>query len=122
MTWVANLRAVSREIARVLVPTGSYWLNLGDRLQPKPEAGGAAEVAAARSRAAHPGTARGRLARAQPRGLGQDDAAAVTRDRSVDERLGVRLAPGAPAELLLRPGCDPRSAQRQDEEQHVGEA
>lgn len=28
--WVARLRAVSREVARVLVPTGSYWLNLGD--------------------------------------------------------------------------------------------
>jgi site-specific DNA-methyltransferase (adenine-specific) len=28
--WVANLRAVSREVARVLVPTGSYWLNVGD--------------------------------------------------------------------------------------------
>jgi site-specific DNA-methyltransferase (adenine-specific) len=28
--WVANLVAVSREIARVLIPTGSYWLNLGD--------------------------------------------------------------------------------------------
>ena len=28
--WVANLRAVSGQIARVLVPTGSYWLNLGD--------------------------------------------------------------------------------------------
>jgi site-specific DNA-methyltransferase (adenine-specific) len=28
--WVANLRAISGEIARVLVPTGSYWLNVGD--------------------------------------------------------------------------------------------
>ncbi len=28
--WVQNLRAVMREIARVLVPTGSLWLNLGD--------------------------------------------------------------------------------------------
>lgn len=28
--WVANLRAVSREIFRVLKPTGSYWLNIGD--------------------------------------------------------------------------------------------
>lgn len=28
--WVANLVAVSREIGRVLVPTGSYWLNVGD--------------------------------------------------------------------------------------------
>jgi site-specific DNA-methyltransferase (adenine-specific) len=28
--WVANLRAISREIARVLKPTGSYWLNVGD--------------------------------------------------------------------------------------------
>jgi DNA modification methylase len=28
--WAANLLAVSQEIARVLVPTGSYWLNVGD--------------------------------------------------------------------------------------------
>jgi len=28
--WVEGLRTVSREIARVLVPTGSYWLNVGD--------------------------------------------------------------------------------------------
>jgi site-specific DNA-methyltransferase (adenine-specific) len=29
--WVNNLRAVLTEIGRVLVPTGSVWLNLGDR-------------------------------------------------------------------------------------------
>jgi site-specific DNA-methyltransferase (adenine-specific) len=28
--WVGSLRAASREIARVLVPSGSYWLNVGD--------------------------------------------------------------------------------------------
>jgi site-specific DNA-methyltransferase (adenine-specific) len=28
--WVEGLRTVSRELARVLVPTGSYWLNVGD--------------------------------------------------------------------------------------------
>lgn len=28
--WVANLRAVTREVARVLTPTGSFWLNVGD--------------------------------------------------------------------------------------------
>ena len=28
--WVADLRQVAREVARVLVPTGSLWLNLGD--------------------------------------------------------------------------------------------
>jgi site-specific DNA-methyltransferase (adenine-specific) len=28
--WVANLRAVFREVARVLKPAGSVWLNLGD--------------------------------------------------------------------------------------------
>jgi site-specific DNA-methyltransferase (adenine-specific) len=28
--WVANLRAVCHEIARVLKPTGSFWLNVGD--------------------------------------------------------------------------------------------
>jgi site-specific DNA-methyltransferase (adenine-specific) len=28
--WVARLLAVSEQFARVLVPTGSYWLNVGD--------------------------------------------------------------------------------------------
>jgi site-specific DNA-methyltransferase (adenine-specific) len=28
--WVENLRAVMREITRVITPTGSVWLNLGD--------------------------------------------------------------------------------------------
>lgn len=28
--WVNSIRAVSRQIARVLVPTGSFWLNVGD--------------------------------------------------------------------------------------------
>src|SRR5262249_52773508 len=28
--WVSDLRAVFREAPRVLVPTGSVWLNLGD--------------------------------------------------------------------------------------------
>jgi DNA modification methylase len=28
--WVANLRTVNRELQRVLLPTGSLWLNLGD--------------------------------------------------------------------------------------------
>lgn len=28
--WVDELRAASAEIARVMVPTGSYWLNVGD--------------------------------------------------------------------------------------------
>lgn len=28
--WASNLLRVSREIARVLAPTGSYWLNVGD--------------------------------------------------------------------------------------------
>ncbi|MCE7006604.1 site-specific DNA-methyltransferase [Kibdelosporangium philippinense] len=28
--WVANLRPVLREVARVLTPTGGLWLNLGD--------------------------------------------------------------------------------------------
>jgi len=28
--WVENLRAISREIARVIAPSGSFWLNIGD--------------------------------------------------------------------------------------------
>lgn len=28
--WVENLAIISREAARVLVPTGTYWLNVGD--------------------------------------------------------------------------------------------
>lgn len=34
--WVRGLRAVLRECARVLVPTGTLWLNLGDTYSTKP--------------------------------------------------------------------------------------
>jgi len=37
--WVANLRQVAREVARVLVPTGSLWLNLGDSFSRHPKYG-----------------------------------------------------------------------------------
>lgn len=37
--WVEALRMVSAEIARVLVPTGSYWLNVGDLYSRHPKLG-----------------------------------------------------------------------------------
>lgn len=37
--WVENLRAVSRELHRVLLPTGSLWLNLGDTYATHPRQG-----------------------------------------------------------------------------------
>ena len=37
--WVANLRAVAAEIARVLVPTGSFWLNVADTYAAHPREG-----------------------------------------------------------------------------------
>lgn len=37
--WVANLRQVCREVARVLVPTGALWLNLGDSFSRHPKYG-----------------------------------------------------------------------------------
>src|SRR5215813_2914243 len=39
--WVADLRQVCREVARVLVPTGSLWLNLGDSFSRHPKYGAA---------------------------------------------------------------------------------
>jgi DNA modification methylase len=39
--WVADLRQVLREVARVLVPTGSLWLNLGDSFSRHPHYGAA---------------------------------------------------------------------------------
>jgi site-specific DNA-methyltransferase (adenine-specific) len=37
--WVADLREVFRECARVLVPTGALWLNLGDSFSRHPKYG-----------------------------------------------------------------------------------
>lgn len=37
--WVTGLREVAREVARVLVPTGSLWLNLGDSFSSHPKYG-----------------------------------------------------------------------------------
>ena len=37
--WVDNLAAISRQAARVLVPTGAYWLNVGDTYSVHPKQG-----------------------------------------------------------------------------------
>lgn len=37
--WVAELQSVCQEIARVLVPTGTLWLNLGDAYSTHPREG-----------------------------------------------------------------------------------
>jgi DNA modification methylase len=37
--WVAALRAVMREVARLLVPTGGLWINLGDSFSRHPRYG-----------------------------------------------------------------------------------
>lgn len=37
--WVEHLATISREIGRVLVPTGTYWLNLGDTYASHPSQG-----------------------------------------------------------------------------------
>ena len=37
--WVAHLRAVMRQLHRVLLPTGSLWLNLGDTYATHPRQG-----------------------------------------------------------------------------------
>lgn len=37
--WVAQLRDVAREVGRVLVPTGTFWLNLGDSYSTHPREG-----------------------------------------------------------------------------------
>ncbi len=39
--WVTNLRAVAQELHRVLLPTGSLWLNLGDTYATHPRQGAA---------------------------------------------------------------------------------
>jgi DNA modification methylase len=39
--WAANQRRVAAEVARVLVPTGTYWLNLGDSYSTHPVQGAA---------------------------------------------------------------------------------
>ncbi len=37
--WINDLRAVGRELARVLKPSGSWWLNLGDSYSRHPKSG-----------------------------------------------------------------------------------
>jgi site-specific DNA-methyltransferase (adenine-specific) len=39
--WVEKLAAISAEVHRVLVPTGTYWLNLGDTYAAHPSQGAA---------------------------------------------------------------------------------
>ena len=68
--WVSELRGVLREVGRLLVPTGSVWLNLGDSYS------AGKEGASAKSLLLGPGTAgprpdRGRLVDSQQDHLGQ---------------------------------------------------
>jgi site-specific DNA-methyltransferase (adenine-specific) len=39
--WVANLRGIAAQVAEVLVPTGSFWLNVGDTYALHPKQGAA---------------------------------------------------------------------------------
>ncbi|WP_375431018.1 DNA-methyltransferase [uncultured Friedmanniella sp.] len=39
--WVTQLRAVAAEVARVLTPSGSFWLNVADTYSAHPRQGGA---------------------------------------------------------------------------------
>ncbi|OKH75844.1 DNA methylase N-4 [Mycobacterium sp. SWH-M1] len=39
--WVEHLAVISQEVARVLVPTGTYWLNVGDTYSAHPKQGAA---------------------------------------------------------------------------------
>ena len=50
--WVEQLVAISAEVHRVLVPTGTYWLNLGDTYASHPSQGAAAQESAHGTRAA----------------------------------------------------------------------
>ena len=37
--WVSSLRAAAREVQRVLLPTGSFWLNVADTYSTHPRQG-----------------------------------------------------------------------------------
>lgn len=41
--WVSDIREVGRQIARVIKPTGSWWLNIGDSYSRHPRAGAPAK-------------------------------------------------------------------------------
>ena len=108
--WVSELVATSREIGRVLVPTGTYWLNLGDAYSTH-----AREGAPRKSLLGAPErlllaliddgwTVRNKIVWAKPNPI----------PSSVTDRLGLHLRGDLLADplaaLLLRPPRDPAAA------------
>lgn len=108
--WVDGLRAVFREAGRVLKPTGSLWLNLGDGYARHPSEGGHAEEPATWAGATGARPAGRRLDTAEQGHLGQNQPDADLRPRPADLYLrGRLLLLHALAALLLQPRCHPRA-------------
>ena len=91
--WVAGLRAVMGEVARVLKRDGSVWLNLGDTYS---RHGGQKQA-----------------------GLGQAQPDARLGARQTELHLGAHLPTGAITQLLLRSRCGAGSADRRDNAQEA---
>ncbi|MFE4197346.1 DNA methyltransferase [Paenarthrobacter sp. NPDC056912] len=70
-SWAEAIRVIAAEIRRVLVPTGTFWLNLGDTYANHPRQGGAVEKSAAGAGAGRPTPAAGPLDSAEQDHLGQ---------------------------------------------------
>jgi hypothetical protein len=82
--WVGDMRAVFAEVARVLKPTGSFWLNLGDGYSRRPAEGVAHKSLLLGPEPAGVGPDLGRLAAAEQGYLGQEQPDAVVGGRSAE--------------------------------------
>ena len=108
--WVDGLQAVSRQVARVLKPSGAFWLNLGDSFSRHPRYGAPPKGLLLGPGAAAAGAGRRRVAGAQQGDLGQDQPDALPDPRPAEPDVGGDVPAGALPQLLLRPGRDPGAA------------
>jgi hypothetical protein len=108
--WVEELRGVGRELARVLTPSGSWWLNVADSFSKRDRSGAPPKSLLLGSRTLGAGVARRRMDREGSSLLAEEQCDAGQRSGPAGLQLGVRLPPRTVAHLHLRPRCDPRTA------------
>ena len=101
--WVRRMRAVMAEVARVLVPTGSCWLNLGDSYSRHAKYGAPPKSLLMAPERLALASDRGRLDPAQSGDVAQDQPDAGVGRRSSLQLVGRRLLPHPLTEIPLRP-------------------
>jgi DNA methylase len=117
--WADQIAAVASEYGRVLTPTGSLWLNLGDSYARTPSEGASRKSLLMGPEPSGPSPGVVWLDAAKHRGVGQEEPDSVVGNRSTHHDPRVSVLPYAVAALLLRSGRDTRTVSHAEASQPV---